>query len=366
MGNDLMHALADKNKTQNLSRPFPEWQNGSRANGKFEKLAPFLVSILRALQQSRAQEARRVIIQHAHLLPEEVRAADILPFIASDQGHVVETTYTTNRRPPKISSLWAIILVVVGTIFFLWEVGSFPPIDFTLGLKMFSVFVGAVVAGVAGFAFSAVAGAILLHWVAPVTAVPLLLICSITTQLMSITRLWRTMRWRECMPFLIGGFVGIPIGAKLLEDLDAHVFAGAFGICLIGYGGYMLLRPKTIALRGSRLVDVVVGLAGGITGGSFAFPGAAPTIWCSIRGFAKDEQRGIVQPFILLMQVATLFYFSRFGLIASGMSSTFLMCAPVVVIGTWLGLHFFSSIGDAMFRQLVLIFLIFSGVFLVL
>src|SRR6188474_2908454 len=86
-------------------------------------------------------------------------------------------------------------------------------------MMVISVFAGSLVSGIAGFAFSAVSGAILFHWVPPTTAVPLLLVCSITTQLLSITKLWGSMQWRQCAPFLVGGVVGIPVGAKLLASL---------------------------------------------------------------------------------------------------------------------------------------------------
>jgi len=66
------------------------------------------------------------------------------------------------------------------------------------------------------------------------------------------------------------------------------------------------------------------------------------------------------------MQIATLAYFSKLGMIASGMMTTYLFCAPAVLGGTWLGLHLFENIGDAMFRRLMLIFLIVSSVFLIL
>ena len=115
---------------------------------------------------------------------------------------------------------------------------------------MLSVFAGSLVSGLAGFAFSAVAGAILLHWVAPSTAVPLLLACSITTQLLTITTLWRSMRWRQCAPFLIGGVIGIPLGAKMLKSLDAQRLRELFSrIFLIAYSSYMLLRPKLVVVR---------------------------------------------------------------------------------------------------------------------
>jgi len=246
------------------------------------------------------------------------------------------------------------------------QFASLSSIHVTPVMMVVSVFAGSLVSGVAGFAFSAVSGAILLHWVPPTTAVPLLLACSITTQLLSISKLWGTMQWRQCAPFLVGGVIGIPVGTTLLERLDAHAFAGAFGVFLVCYSVTMLLRPGIVVQRGSRLADVAAGFAGGITGGSIAFPGAIPTIWCSIRGLAKHEQRGIVQPFILLMQFATLIYFSRLGIIASGTIATYLLCVPAVLGGTWLGLRLFDRIDDAMFRRLVLTFLLVSGATLLL
>src|SRR5581483_2155119 len=44
---------------------------------------------------------------------------------------------------------------------------------------MLSVFLGSVVSGLAGFAFSAIAGSLLLHWMTPLEMVPLLPACSI-------------------------------------------------------------------------------------------------------------------------------------------------------------------------------------------
>jgi uncharacterized protein len=231
----------------------------------------------------------------------------------------------------------------------------------TLIATLVIIFTGSLAAGLAGFAFSAITGAILFHLMAPIHAVPLLLACSITTQLFSISKLWRTMQWRQCFPYLAGGFAGIPFGAEVLKTFDAHVFAVGFGLFLICYSLYMLLRPHFVVCRGGRYVEVAAGFAGGITGGATAFPGAIPTIWCSLRGLSKLEQRGIVQPFILLMQIATLVYFSKLGILAAATLVTYLWCAPVVVLGTWLGLQLFNRIDEKGFRQVVLLFLLISG-----
>ena len=231
----------------------------------------------------------------------------------------------------------------------------------TLIVTMVSIFLGSLAAGLAGFAFSAIAGGLLFHWLDPVDAVPLLLACSVTTQLLCITRLWRTMRWRQCLTYLAGGFAGIPVGTKLLSGLSPHAFAAGFGVFLICYSAYTLLRPHLVLHGGGRFAEVAAGFAGGITGGATAFPGAIPTIWCNLRGLSKLEQRGIVQPFILVMQIGTLAYFSELGIFAAATWSTYFRCVPAIVAGTWLGLHLFHRIDDAKFRRVVLLFLLISG-----
>ena len=49
-----------------------------------------------------------------------------------------------------------------------------------------AVFLGGLVSGFSGFAFSAAAGAILLHFLQPIQAIPLMMICSIATQATSM------------------------------------------------------------------------------------------------------------------------------------------------------------------------------------
>ncbi|HVY14681.1 MAG TPA: sulfite exporter TauE/SafE family protein [Rhodopila sp.] len=241
-----------------------------------------------------------------------------------------------------------------------------PAVDLTTLATMGAMFVGALAAGLAGFAFSAIAGALLFHWQAPAIAVPLLLACSITTQMVSIINLWHSMQWRRCLRFLIGGVLGIPLGARLLQTLDPQTFGVGFGLFLICYSGYMLLKPDTVFRFDKSWAEVVVGLGGGLLGGAIAFPGALPTIWCNLLGLPKDIQRGTIQPFILTMQVATLAYFSRVGMLAHGLTSLYIACAPGVLAGTWLGLRLFRHVNDVVFRRLILVSLLISGVAVVL
>jgi uncharacterized membrane protein YfcA len=74
-----------------------------------------------------------------------------------------------------------------------------------------AVFAGAFVSGLAGFAFSAVAGAILLRIFQPLEAVPLMMACSIGVQAANLWALRRSIQWGGSLLLIIGGALGIPI-----------------------------------------------------------------------------------------------------------------------------------------------------------
>jgi uncharacterized membrane protein YfcA len=156
-----------------------------------------------------------------------------------------------------------------------------------------------------------------------------------------------------------------------LSVLDAGLYRRIIGAFLIAYGLFMLFRPA-LRLRFQRdWADVVAGAAGGITGGFAAFPGAFVTIWCSLKGWDKARQRGVYQPFILLMQLAAL---AILTIRAGGpihdatpvAALTPLMFVPAALLGTWCGLGWYRRLSDAQFAKVVNLLLIVAGFGLIL
>src|ERR1700742_994611 len=110
-------------------------------------------------------------------------------------------------------------------------------------LLSFAVFGGAFVSGLAGFAFSAVAGAFLLHVLPPLEAVPLMLVCSVAVQATNLWAVRKHIRWKESLALVVGGLLGVPIAVWLLQVADARIFRAAFGLAVACYAAYMLFRP---------------------------------------------------------------------------------------------------------------------------
>src|SRR5437870_13336310 len=108
-----------------------------------------------------------------------------------------------------------------------------------------AVFLGGIVTGFAGFAFSPVAGAILLQYMDPLLAIPLMMFCSTASQITSLTALRRLIAWRETTPLLVGGLAGVPIALYLLTSLPSTTFRLGFGIFLASYAIYMFAKPAS-------------------------------------------------------------------------------------------------------------------------
>jgi len=74
-----------------------------------------------------------------------------------------------------------------------------------------------------------------------------------------------------------------------------------------------------------------------------AMPGAAPVVWCDLRGLPKEQQRGMVQPFIAAMQVASMVLLIGSGNLSTKVLGDLAVTLPAVAVGTALGIYMFGK-----------------------
>ena len=234
-------------------------------------------------------------------------------------------------------------------------------------LLSISVFLGAFVSGLAGFAFSAVAGGVLLHVLQPIEAVPLMMACSVGVQATNLWALRKHIRWKQSIVLVLGGLLGVPIAVWLLHVADTKTFREGFGLAVAIYAGYMLFRPSLAYVQQmNQSRNALVGFGGGLIGGLTAMPGALPTIWCDMHGMPKNEQRGLVQPFIAAMQVFALGLMLMRHDLSSRVFVDLLLSLPALLVGSMLGILAFRHVNDVMFRRILLGVLLVSGLMLLI
>src|SRR5262245_30420009 len=97
------------------------------------------------------------------------------------------------------------------------------------------VFFGAVVSGFSGFAFSAVAGAVLINVFDPHATIPLMMACSVISQLLTMLALRGSVRFETSPILLIGGVLGVASAVTLLAYVNDHTMRSLFGAFLAVY-----------------------------------------------------------------------------------------------------------------------------------
>ena len=230
---------------------------------------------------------------------------------------------------------------------------------------MLGALTGGFVSGLAGFGTGLVAMGIFLHVLSPATAVTLVIICSVISQIQTIPSIWHAFKPARVLPFVIPGLIGVPIGTSLLAVMDPNVFRTGMGILLLGFSTFSLLcGPGLNIVWGGRRADGIIGLAGGILGGLTGLSGPLPTLWAAVRGWGKDERRSLFQAYNLTILFTALLAHTLSGRLTAEVGWSTLAALPGTIGGSWLGASVYRRLSDHQFHNAILILLALSGLIL--
>jgi uncharacterized membrane protein YfcA len=231
----------------------------------------------------------------------------------------------------------------------------------TIALISLGAFIGAVSAGAAGFAFAMTASAIWLHVMDPVRSALLVVASGGLLHMILVWRMRATIDRVRLAPFLLGGLVGVPVGVALLTAVDTALVRRVLGVLMVAYGSYALLAPSLPRIAaGGRRADAAVGLVGGVMSGLGGYSGVPTTIWAQLRGWPKELARGVYQPFILAMHIATLVLVG--GLTFDRTSALLVaITLPALLLGGWLGYRLYGHLNERQFRRLLAVMIAASG-----
>jgi uncharacterized protein len=230
--------------------------------------------------------------------------------------------------------------------------------------------VGAVVAGlvqgISGFGFSMVAISIWV-WAMPPSIIALLAVFGgLVGQLIAVFTVKRQHHWALLAPYLVGGFVGIPIGVGLLPYLNPNAFKITMGLLLaICCPLMMLTKPATQPRKPNSLLDLLAGFGGGLTGGLGGFSGMVPTLWCTLQSMNKDTQRSVIQTFNLSTLAMAMAGYVLTGAVSKPLLLPMGVVGISLLVPVLIGARVYKGMNPLLFRKVVLGLLTVSGVAMV-
>jgi uncharacterized membrane protein YfcA len=231
-----------------------------------------------------------------------------------------------------------------------------------LAIFLLGTFIGALTSGLSGFAMGLVLSGIWLHIISPSQTAILIVACGLVTQGTAIWKLRHAFNWRSVAPYILGGAVGVPIGALLLSQVDAAQMRTVIGVLLVLYAAYSLARPALKPIQAGLAADLGVGVLNGVLGGLTGLTGIVVTIWCQLRGWPKDVQRAVFQPVNFATIVLSAVSLAFAGAVTVETVKLYLIGLPLLLAGLWIGLKLYGLLDDAAFRKVLLVLLLLSGV----
>jgi uncharacterized protein len=243
--------------------------------------------------------------------------------------------------------------------------------QFGLGLdQIILILVGALagglVNGLTGFGTALTALGIWLFAMPPAVASTLVIFSSVASQLQTLPMIWRTILWKRVVGFVVPGILGVPIGTLLLPHIDPRIFKIGVGIFLIGYSGYALARRAEIKTAwGGSFADGVIGFLGGILGGLAGVSGAPPVIWTDIRGWSKDQRRGVLQMFNTAILSFALVLHAAAGMVTRQVVVAAIVALPGTIAGVSIGAFVYRRLADHRYQRVIMMLLMISGLILI-
>jgi uncharacterized protein len=223
-----------------------------------------------------------------------------------------------------------------------------------------------IVSGLTGFGTAITALGIWLYAIPPAAAASLAIICAVAAQLQTLHLIWRAIEWRRVLFFVVPGVLGVPLGTYLLPHIDPRIFKIGIGAFLIIYPIYVLARRDQIQTTwGGTAADGIIGFGGGVLGGLTGLSGVFPVVWTDIRGWSKQQRRGIVQFFNMTILSLALASHALAGMLTRQVALNAAVALPGTIAGAWTGAFIYRRLADRGYQRAVMILLLLAGAGLV-
>ncbi len=237
----------------------------------------------------------------------------------------------------------------------------------TLLIVLLGAFIGGFTTGFAGFGTGLVSSGLWFHVLPAAFVPPLVALASVAAQLVGLITLRRSFEWQRVYPYLAGAVVGVPLGVWFLNVVSPDRLRVLIGIFLAIYAIFQLLfasrmKPRK---RGGRGSDGVIGAGGGFLGGFAGLSGPLPLIWLQLQGGPKDQQRATYQPFNLVVLGFASLAMALTGQMNLSVLVIAVLCLPVTLFGAWVGSTIYLGVSEKVFKTVILVLLLVSGLFLV-
>jgi uncharacterized membrane protein YfcA len=235
----------------------------------------------------------------------------------------------------------------------------------TLAASALIVAVASFVMGLTGFGIGLVALAFLPLVMSPVVAIVLMTLYAAVFSVAMLGTLWREVKPLHVTRLVMGTALGIPVGVWALTLLSATTITRLIGgmLLLVTALEWWKLTPRGLTAPGW---GYGAGALAGLLGGAVGIPGPPVILYATAQEWSPRIMKANLLAFFVVNQLVTLIGFWWTDLLGVEVLWLAALLVLPAAIGVAVGVAVFNRIDAVRFRQILLVALFVSGLFLLL
>jgi len=191
-------------------------------------------------------------------------------------------------------------------------------------------------------------------------SVPLVALVAITTQVVLLLYLRRSLLFGSIRRLGIGAIFGVPFGLYAVKFGNRGVLLIMLGVIATAYALYSLLQLPLGRMKNKNL-GYLFGSIGGFLGACLSTSGPPVVIYGTASRWKPDEFRATLQGFFIVQATCTIFGHFLIGNYTALVLTRYARTLPMIAVGIVAGLVLSRRINAKTFRRIVLILLVIVG-----
>jgi len=225
----------------------------------------------------------------------------------------------------------------------------------------FIIFFSGVVHGLSGFGFALVAVPMLVLFIAPKTAIPIVLLFTV---LVNIPVLLEARKWldiKRFLPLIISAIVGMPLGTYLLIALPVNMLKLIIGFAVVPFSIALMFGFKK-KIQNEKIATIPIGFVSGFLKAAISIGSPPIVLFFSNQGMQKQAFRANLVLYFLVLNIAALISYIVTGLISREVVQYTVFFLPAMLLGVLVGMALTKKINELFFRRIVLSIVTLSGI----
>ena len=232
-------------------------------------------------------------------------------------------------------------------------------------LALLILIIAYIFRGVTGFGSGLIAIPMLAFFLPLTFIVPFIGLLDMTASIVHVSHTRQYIAWKVLLRAIPFAILGVSSGLFIIKTINTLILVKALGIFIILFAIYSLASPS-LKKNNSFIWPVFAGYFGGLIGSLFGTGGPFYVFYFQLQKLDKSVFRATCAAVFLVDGLIRATGFAYSGFYTSSVLLTILYSLPVMVLSMYIGNHLHTNISQRTFQKAIGIFLIISGIALLL